>query len=71
MSSFWRSLDVPLINYEIKLNLPWPNKCVISSTVRAVDNPTVKEVATLATSITCQINNTKHHFLLVTLLLSD
>ena len=30
MSSFWRSLDLPLINYEIELDLSWSRSCVIS-----------------------------------------
>ena len=31
LRSFWRTLDVPLINYEVSLALSWSEKCVISS----------------------------------------
>ena len=30
MSNFWRTLEIPLINYEINLILTWPEKFVIS-----------------------------------------
>ena len=29
LGSFWRNLDIPLINCEISLNLTWYNKCVL------------------------------------------
>ena len=28
-SNFWKSLDSPLINYEIELDLPWTKDCVL------------------------------------------
>ena len=31
LSNFWRTLEIPLINCEISLNLTWSEKCVISS----------------------------------------
>ena len=40
-SSFWRSLDLPLINCEIELDLPWSKECVISEisiTLRVAGN---------------------------------
>ena len=33
LSSFWRTLEMPLINCEISLDLTWSKKCVISSAV--------------------------------------
>ena len=40
LSNFWRSLDFPLINCEIELDLKWSKCCEISQvsrTFRAVD----------------------------------
>ena len=31
LSNFWRTLDIPLINCEVSLNLIWPENCVIIS----------------------------------------
>ena len=31
LSNFWRTLEMPLINCEIGLDLTWSKKCVISS----------------------------------------
>ena len=31
LSNFWRTLQMPLINYEVHLILTWPKDCVISS----------------------------------------
>ena len=30
LSNFWRSLDLPLINYEIELDLSWSEDCETS-----------------------------------------
>ena len=30
MSKLWRSLNLPLINWEVELDLGWEKKCVIS-----------------------------------------
>ena len=30
LSNFWRSLDLPLINCEIELDLSWPKDCIMS-----------------------------------------
>ena len=35
LSNFWRTLKMPLINYEINLILTWSGDCVISSATRA------------------------------------
>ena len=31
MSNFWRSLEMPLINYKIHLELNWTEDCILSS----------------------------------------
>ena len=30
LSNFWRSLDLPLINCEIEIDLPWSKECIMS-----------------------------------------
>ena len=49
LSNFWRSLDSPLINCEIELDLSWSKYCVVSeiSRIAAVaGNPPVGARAT-------------------------
>ena len=31
LSNFWRTLEMPLINYEVSLILTWPSTCVITN----------------------------------------
>ena len=33
LSNFWRTLDIPLINCEINLILPWSENCVLTNKV--------------------------------------
>ena len=48
LSNFWRTLDIPQINCEVSLILPWSENCVIKSKatrnaapgVDAINNPT-------------------------------
>ena len=40
LSNFWRTLEKPLINWEVKLILIWSENCVIISTNVANQNPT-------------------------------
>ena len=35
LSNFWRTLEMPLINCEVKLNLTWPSTCVITNSTGA------------------------------------
>ena len=35
LSSFWRTLEMPLINCEINLILAWSDKCVLSNDAKA------------------------------------
>ena len=59
LSNFWRSLDLSLIYCEIKLDLSWSDKCVISETSRtwgAVGILPVQQVAAAPTVTIFQIN---------------
>ena len=58
LSNFWRTLEMPLINYDINLILTWSMNCVISSTA-----------ANQVTSFT--INDTKLNVPVVTLSTQD
>ena len=74
LSNFWRSLDLPLINCEIELDLSWSKNCIISEisrTFRAVGNPPVEQVVTVRTGATFQIKKTKLYVPVVTLLIND
>ena len=63
LTNFWRSLDLPLINWEIEFDLSWSKECIItevSRTFRGVDpdtDPVVYELVTATTGATFQINN--------------
>ena len=77
LSNFWRSLDLPLINCEIELDLRWARNCIISKisrTFKAVDpnvDPVVYQVTSQTTTATFQINNAKLYVPLVTLSIYD
>ena len=79
MSNFWRSLDLPLINYETELDLSWSKECIIpkiSITPRVpgdpnVDPPVPDEEAIQTTRATLQINNDKLYVPVVTLSIND
>ena len=50
LGNFWRSLNMPLINFEISLDLSWNNKCILISKLQreanAGINPPIVEVDT-------------------------
>ena len=74
MSSFWRFLDLPLINCEIELDLRWTKNygtSEISRTFRAVGDSTEQEVATATTGAKFQINNVKLYVPVVALSVND
>ena len=48
LSNFWRTLEIPLINYQINLILTWSSTCVITNSTGAG---------------TCEITDTKLMFL--------
>ena len=72
MSNFWRSPNLPLINFEIKLDLTWSKNCVISEILRTPEveraNPADEK---LRTGATFQINNAKPFVAVVTLSMED
>ena len=65
MSNFSRSLDLPLINYETELDLPWSKNCIISEILRIpvvpgdqdADSPVPDVAAIQTTGATFQMNN--------------
>ena len=46
LSTFWRTLEMTLINYEVKLILTWSEGCVVIYTDVANQNPTFKTTET-------------------------
>ena len=64
LSNFWRSLDIPLINCEVKLNLTWPKNCALADmSVNAVINPPI----IAPSGATFKITDTKLYVPVVTL----
>ena len=59
LSNFWRTLKMPLINFEINLDLNWSNKCVIVAAAIADEGATFS------------ITDTKIYVLVVTLSTQD
>ena len=45
-SNFWRTLETPLINYEICLQLKWSKKCVLVAGTAPNQNPKFKIIDT-------------------------
>ena len=79
LSNFWRSLDLPLINCEMELDLPWSKESIISEisiTPKIPANPDAnlpaQEVATIQTTrVTFQINGAKLYVPVVNLSIND
>ena len=63
LSNFFRSLEMPLINWKIKLNLIWKKECVLSTCVDDAVNPENNAVFI--------INDTKLYVPVVTLSKDD
>ena len=63
LSNFWRSLDLPLINCETEVDLPWSKECIISEISlipRVPPNPDAKSTCSGSASNTknkCNISN--------------
>ena len=74
LSSFWRSLNIPLINCEVELILTWYKNCVlIDKLTRDADygaNPHVSEINNPENAI-YQITDTKLYVPVVTLSKED
>ena len=65
LSSFWRTLDMPLINREIELVLTWSKICVITSMERRAIKNIRRDIS--PTSATFQITDTKLYVPVITL----
>ena len=76
LSNFWRTLDMPLINYEVSLTLTWSESCILTNittkTARSVqgDNP-ARERIDPPTNATFTITDTKLYVSVVTLSTKD
>ena len=77
LSKFWNSLDLPLSNSDIGLELRWTKNFTISEISRAFTatdpnaGPFVYKMTSQTTSATFQINNAKLYNPLVTLSIND
>ena len=71
LSNLWKTLDIPLINCEISLDLSWSENCVITGlekrlvTAAQGDNPAVYDDS--PTNATFKIKDTKLYVPVVTL----
>ena len=66
LSNFWRSLNIPLLNCEVELILPWSKNCVLANmTERDAegDNPAI----VAPTELELKITDTKLYVPVVTL----
>ena len=72
LSNFWRSLDLPLINCEIELDLSCSKNCAISEISRTPEMLGANSAeTTTTTSAISQINNAKRHVPVVTLSINN
>ena len=49
LSNFWRSLEIPLINYKVELSLRWTENCVLCGGENINDTGAVANAGTAAT----------------------
>ena len=79
LSNFWRSVDLPLINYETELDLAWSKDCILSETLnnaKVPDNPIANPaIARLSegsnSNATFKLNSTKIYVPVATLFIND
>ena len=70
LSNFWRTLDIPLINCEISLDVTWPENCVLTSKAsREADPDTDPAITGMNNSknVTFKITDCKLYVPIVTL----
>ena len=68
LSNFWRTLNIPLINFEIELILTWSKNCVLADmTVKNAGNNNDPPEIVSPTGLEFQITHTKLHVPVVTL----
>ena len=46
LSNFWRTLEMPLINYKINIFLTWSEKVIIVTGIMAIKNQNLKYLKT-------------------------
>ena len=68
LSNFWRSLEIPLINYKVELSLEWTGNCLLSGGENIND---AGAVANAGTAATFKITDAKLHVPIVTLSAED
>ena len=66
LSTFFRSLEMPLINCEIELQLTWSKTCLVGYTDENIDATLIANAAA-DTKLSFQITDTKTYFPVVTL----
>ena len=74
LSSFWKTLDIPLINCEINLILTWSENCVITRKAARDADPGADPAVTAVnnpTNATFKVKDTKLYAPVVTLLTED
>ena len=59
LSNFWRSFDIPLINYEVEIILTWSKNCVLADMTVANNPPTglefqIKDTKLYVAVVLCQ-----------------
>ena len=68
LSNFWRTLNIPLINYVIELILSWSKNCALADmTVRAAGNNNDPQAIVASTGLEFQITDIKLYVPVVTL----
>ena len=78
LSNFWRSLDLPLINCEIELDMLWSITCTLSEISRTSEvyanpaaDPPIAYAPPTTSNATFQINSGKLYVPVVTLSIND
>ena len=66
LNNFWRSLEIPLINFKVDLSLAWIEECVLTTAEIGADAS-----ATGADSTTYKISDAKRYVPVVTLSTED
>ena len=58
LSNFWRSLEMPLINYKVEFSLGWYEECILSSAGTAATF-TITDAKLCVPIVTLRIDNNK------------
>ena len=69
LMNFWRTLNIPLINYEIELILTWSKNCALADmAVRAAGKDNTSPAIVSPSGLEFQITDTKLYVPVITLL---